>query len=389
MKLDSIRSAGHWLSSSGIQNVSRQKKLRGGVSAWYELGKKIYPFIYSEITGYAISTWVFLNRITPDPLWIKNAKAAADWLIDNAMHPNGGVKTRLYLVKHYVSPNYSFHTGRIYSFDTAMAGYGLIQLFQATGEDRFFKAADSMLRFLIQRMQKKDGTFYPYFDSALRRPGEDLEKWSDQCGSFHAKLALFFTDYFDVTGDRAVAALITKLLDATLKSQEKEGRFLTGRKDGSTHLHPHSYTLEGLVYSGIYFKREDYLRAALRGFLWMMKGVSSDGSVSSIYEKFKFSHHERSDIVAQTLRLGSMLYSIFPTRLRPLLPALASIKKHLLLFQNGDAGRQRGGFLYGAATDGLMRDHLNAWATMFALQALWMHEAFVEKKKPVCLESFV
>ena len=54
-----------------------------------------------------------------------------------------------------------------------------------------------------------------------------------------------------------------------------------------------------------------------------------------------------------------------------------------------EKGPQAGGFLYGADTDGRLRIHLNAWASMFALQALWMYEEFVVRRKPVNLESFI
>src|SRR3989344_2292070 len=126
----SVKKAGRWLLFSGIQNQSRRTQLRGGVAAWYELDRKQYPFLYSEITGYALSALIFLHRVTGKAAYLQRAHLAAQWLLKNALQKDGGVKTRFYLVKHYVSPNYCFHYGRTHAFDAGMVGYGLLQLFK-------------------------------------------------------------------------------------------------------------------------------------------------------------------------------------------------------------------------------------------------------------------
>lgn len=387
--VDPVLLASGWITGSGIQHKGSDPSLRGGVSAWYEIDEKIYPFLYSEITGYALTTFLFLHRIYGQGKFLKSAQDASNWLIQNALHADGGVKTRFYLVKHYVSPNYCFHHGRIYSFDTAMVGYGLLQYFKVSKEEKTLRAVEKILDFLTTRMRKKDGAFYPYFDSKTKKCGEDLEKWSDHGGAFHGKLALLFVDTYrllKIPDHRKIAA---KLLEGCLSAQKADGRFITGKKDQSTHLHPHAYTLEGLLYAGIHLKRNDFIEGAFKGFLWMLHGVSLDGSVSSIYVKDSFSHHERSDIVAQTLRIGSILYAVWPKRMRSHLGILSTIKRHLLLFQHSGGKREGGGFVYGSATDGLMRMHLNAWSTMFALQALWMYENWVSRRKKMSLECLI
>ena len=53
-----VVSAARWLATSGVQHRNRDSKLNGGVAAWYEQDKNLYPFLYSEITGYALSTWM-------------------------------------------------------------------------------------------------------------------------------------------------------------------------------------------------------------------------------------------------------------------------------------------------------------------------------------------
>lgn len=378
-----------WLLGSGIQHLKGQEKFRGGVAAWYELDERRYPFLYSEITGYALTAFLFLHRLKPRKELIRGASLAARWLLRHAFNKDGGVKTRLYLAKDYVSPNYSFDQGRVYAFDAAMVGYGLLQFFKVSGEEAYRKAFERSLEFLVCRMRKKDGTFYPYFDPRSGRCGEDFEKWSDQGGSFHAKLALFLIDAYRLTKEEAYRRYALQLLDAARKTQMRDGRFITGKKDGSTHLHPHAYTLEGLLYGGVHLGRKEYVDAALRGLEWTFGGVSADGSVSSLYGGGTFSHHERSDIVAQVLRIASILYALRPRELQSRLLILERIKNHLLLFQYHGDTNQTGGFLYGSATDGLLRAHLNSWATMFAVQGLWMHEEFVVRRKPLQLNCLI
>ncbi len=381
-----VLDAAEWLAGSGIQSASARPALRGGVSAWYEIHLRRYPFLYSEITGYAITTFAFMNRISPDRRWVRCAQAAADWLLRNAMHPCGGVKTRYYLVKNYKTPNYSFDSGYVYAFDTAMAGYGLLQLHKIAPDPKLWRAAQSMHRFLTRTLKHR-GVIAPYWDAKTRSTGQNFGKWSDQPGGFHAKLALFLIDYYRITGDAADRREAEALLDHTVSLQQKDGRFITNRSDSSTHLHPHSYTLEGLLYGEAFLGKKAWLASAAKGLAWARKAISENGSVSAIYEHDSFAFHERSDIVAQILRIGSILHARGASELDA--RDLQRVRAHLGLFQFAELGGQNGGFLYGSDTDGRMRIHLNAWGTMFALQAIWMHDTFVRQGRKPDLEQLV
>ncbi len=379
-----------WLLNSGVQSRSIKPDMKGGVAAWYELSQRQYPFLYSEITGYAITTHMFMHRIQKDPAWVQAAEAAAEWLVNKAYHKVGGVRTRYYLVKNYRAPNYSFSTGRIYAFDTAMAAYGLLQLYKVNPQKHSWKAIEQSHDFLGKVLQtNKNGNPYPYWEVNTKKVGQDLSKWSDQTGGFHAKLALFFIDYYRVTRKNEDKKLAIQLLDAMVKLQQKNGRFITNRSDNTTHHHPHCYTLEGLIYGIVILDQKKYVKPFVKGMQWVRKAVSESGSVSAIYENNSFAFHERSDIVAQVLRLASIMHGmglgkgVFDTQI------LTRLRDHLLMFQFNEEGVQQGGFLYGADTDGRMRIHLNAWASMFALQALWMHEEFVLKKKAVNIEALI
>lgn len=383
----SVRRASRWLTASGLQNQSRDPKLRGGVASWYELDRKVYPFLYSEITGYALTAFAFLYRLTGEKKYVTRARLAGRWLISNALGKQGGVRTRLYLEANAASPNYSFEVGRVYAFDASMAGYGLLQSHAITKDRSHLEAASRVMAFLLGPLSKDKARFHPYWDVRSGSGGEDAAKWSDQSGSYHAKHALFLIDFYRRTKDPKALRRAKALLNWTVSVQEKNGRFVTARGDGSTHLHPHSYTLEGLIYGGVHLKNKKYLSAARKGFQWMVSAAAADGSVASIWKNGKFDRAERSDIVAQFLRIGAMLAALDTKAARPYLATLEAVKKHLLSLQYDGKGKQRGGFAYGPPADA--KSHLNSWCTMFALQALWMHDAFVLKKKPLCVDRLI
>ena len=71
-------------------------------------------------------------------------------------------------------------------------------------------------------------------------------------------------DLFNVTGEVKYKKASISLCEKILEFQESAGRFVTSRKDNSTHMHPHAYSAEGLLYTGYYLDREDFIEAALK-----------------------------------------------------------------------------------------------------------------------------
>ena len=119
-----------WITESGIQNKAGQHK--GSFNSWYDIEKEKYGFVYSEITGYGITTLVFLDEI-------EKAKQAADWLIEYSMcregFERGGVKTSLILNKGDTAREL-FDDQVICTFDTGMALNGMINLYNMRSEER-------------------------------------------------------------------------------------------------------------------------------------------------------------------------------------------------------------------------------------------------------------
>ena len=345
--------AARWILESGIQSP------RGGFHAWFDLSAGRHSFLYSEITGYGITTLLFLSRMTGDRGIIDRAARAGEWVLSEALHPCGGVRTRRYGEWETADPFYSFSSGTIFSFDTAMVLYGVVNLYRETADEQFLGAAVSMARFLTDTMQAGDGALLPVFDPRRRAAATlDDGKWSNQRGGFLAKASLGLIDLFRVTGDRRYRDAAVRLCDYALSTQESSGRFITDRRSGTTNLHPHCYAAEGLLYTGTALEVARYIEAARSAVRWIFSSTSP-GRINELYAPSTgaFNDVRRTDILAQALRLG-IIFSCDA--------GLAELREELLnnQYRGGEAG-QRGGFLY---TGG--GQHVNSWCTMFALQAL-------------------
>jgi len=350
-----------WLCHSGIQNVEEDQA--GGVNAWYDLARKEYPYIYSEITGYAITTFLFLDKLFPDPIYLNRAEMAAQWILNHAFHPCGGVLTRLYLSDKYKVNLYDFDSENIFAFDTGMVLYGMICLYAKTKNNEYLYASEVMAKFLIEKMQNQDGSLSAIYDAKNDKVINTYEKWSSQAGGFLAKVSMGLIDVFANTSAGRYRDAAVKLCEFALTTQDTSGRFITDKPTQTTHLHPHSYTAEGLFYTGTAIKNKSFINAAERAVEWSLDHVEEDG-INALYDPTEggsFNSIQRSDILAQTLRLGILLQRG---------EKLDWLKAKLLFYQyQKDQDKQQGGFYFS-----LLGCDLNAWCSMFALQAIALSE---------------
>src|SRR3989338_6259122 len=368
-----------WILDSGIQNTNGSHA--GGFNGWYDIDKKNYPFVYSEITGYGITTLIFLNSLAPNPVFLNRAEIAAKWIIDSAMHGCGGVKTRAYNTSH--DKLYSFENNVLFVFDNGMVLSGLVNLYNSTKKDAYLKAAIFVGNFLLST-QKNDGFFYAAYDANNDIKIDNQDKWSSQSGSYHAKLAIGLIDLYNATKDEAFRDSALRICNASLKLQEKNGRFITQQNEKSTHMHPHCYSAEGLIYTGSAIGENKFIQSAANAIKWALENQLPNGGVTCKFIDGKFVAHERSDTLAQVLRLSLYLKSI---GLIEHDEKIESFKNRLLDFQKMD-GDNVGGFFYGTELDGTKRNHINSWCSMFALQSLSMYNHF-KKRSKIGLNLFI
>jgi len=133
-----------WLLNSGINIKNGDDK--GALYGWKSLDPPFYPFVYSEITGYAISCflWIYSHFGRSDAL--DAAKVAAEWIIKN-------MNSEFLLVAGYRKQENLVEKGylssQIYLFDNAMIFTGLLNLYKINREKSLLRLACKMADSLI------------------------------------------------------------------------------------------------------------------------------------------------------------------------------------------------------------------------------------------------
>ena len=363
---DVISSAKKWLLDSGIQNLDQGSPAYGSFNAWYDEQSKNHSFAFSEIPGYGISALLYLNDLTPDRLLIDRARSAADWLLLTAWDSKyGGFQCRY-------DRSTDVFNNRVCSFDAGMCLNGLVNLYRKTKEAKYLEGAIQVGNWLVQRMQREDGSFYARILTNSGTLVDDPVKWSSQSGSYHAKISIGLLNLFELTKDPIYKESAIKVCDWSLKLQNSSGRFITNRQSRDTHLHPHCYSAEGLLCAGVLLGNKRYVESARRGLLWIVRHLVPTGGVPRTYRDGHFSRRESVDISSQTMRLWLLLSRIYENIEEDVV--VEKMATRLCDFQSySDDPRSRGGFLYGYTDDDCLVNHVSSWGTMFAVQALIMY----------------
>lgn len=375
-----------WLLRSGIQDASDDPRLAGSFAAWYDRALGEHSYAYSEITGYALTTLAYLVAqpgapASLKPLFVERGRAAIAWLRDQAFDARrGAVRTR----RDRASGSF---TPWVHAFDQGMVLNGVTSMAALSGDESHLDFARALGAGLLC-MQREDGAFQPYqFPGRRKAPVELQAKWSGQPGSFMAKNAIGLINLADQTGDVAFLRAARAVCDAALGWQQADGRFITNQSDASTHLHPHTYTAEGLWAAGRRLDEARYVEAAAAGLRWSAAHQLPDGAVPAEVAEDGSWQGRRTDALAQTVRMVVLLEAEgqdtgwSDERLE------RAVARLLRGQHRSGPLRARWGFDYGY--DGPKasgpRRFVNCWATMFAIQALDLYAARLEGR-PIHLE---
>ncbi|MBV9452557.1 MAG: hypothetical protein JOZ19_00320 [Rubrobacter sp.] len=357
-----ITLAEQWLLQSGIQERQTSLPMHGGVHAWYDLPKASFSFFYTEITGYAVTTLLYLYYLRSDPVYLERAKDAAEWLLTYAREPQTGVlRCRLH------PTGWEQHAC---AFDNGMCLNGLVNVFRCTGEKRYLTAALELGVWLVDTMQAPNGSLLAKYDVSTKTPSSPGGKWSHMSGSFLLKVAIGLLNLGDASGDIRYTEAARALCEWGATLQEPDGRFQTSPL-GDTFLHPHCYAAEGLLVAGTMLREPRWLQAATEAVAWISPYQRVTGGFPAFFEEGKFVPVESAEMTAQVLRLWLLL----PHNERPALDAEAATYR-IIADQVVDPQKEvRGGFVAGDAwfhrePHDHTGQHVNSWVSMFCLQAL-------------------
>ena len=338
-----LANAGRWFLQSGIQEPS------GGVARYHRADFARNAAISTEITGYAVSAFVFLHARTGEAAYLDAATRAARFLTREAWRADIAI--------------FPFEIdGPAYFFDCGIIARGLLAVHRATGDAEFLNAAiacgESMAREFI-----RDGVIHPILLLPEKTPLAHEPRWSREPGCFQLKSAMAWADLAEVTGRADFRAHYEFALAQAL---DNAPRFLPG--DGFSiddervmdRLHAFGYFLEGLLPA---IDRPE-CRAAL------IAGIAQAGELlRRIAPSF-----ERSDAGAQILRarINAAHYGVCPIDAE----AAGEEARRAARYQiASDRASIDGGFCFGQR-GGALEPFQNPVSTAFCMQALDQWDAF-------------
>jgi hypothetical protein len=379
-----------WLLYSGIQITEGQDK--GAVYGWKNLStgssslsSYSYPFIYSEITGYAVTffSWVYSELKTEESL--EAAKLSADWIIRNVLLSSSATSSLLVAgrIKEDNFKDKGNLSNQIYAFDNGMIIIGLLNLYKLTKDSTVLSTAENMTKSLIRYFFDDPSSSKvitaALLDTNFKTVSYGKGKWSTVPGPYHSKLALALLPLYHITNNNLYRETTESLCNFTISLQKPDGRFITnpGSKD-LTFLHPHLYACEGLIYVGITLRNTEYFVSGLKGLAWAVKQIKPNGGLPRSTQEQDI---EQSDCMAQLLRLLIMCNSDLLSELLNKNDAAALVVdtaiellyKRLLDFYVSEepdrVGHSRGAMKYQINIESLC-----TWCTMFSSQALRLYQ---------------
>jgi len=349
----------NFLLSSDIRIKSGENM--GALYGWKDLNPPSFPFIYSEITGYAITFFSWLASEFGNADALKAAEQASDWIVRN-------MRSNLLFARPLAKSNEPNDLSNMYySFDNGMIMIGLISLYKLTKKISLLQLAKKSAKALIERFF--DGEkLIPRLDESFNPIKPIYEngtiKWSTIPGAYHCKLSLGLLDLSRLTNNEKYAQISDSLCDYAKKLQQSDGQFKTNPGSDIVYLHPHLYACEGLIYSGLNQSNVSHYIAGLSGVKWAVKHISSDNG--GLYRDTEQGSVEQSDCTAQLLRLLILCHDELEkiTGKSKLDKIIETLAVRLLEFYI-PVGQGMGAMRYHLAEDTAC-----SWCTMFSSQAL-------------------
>jgi hypothetical protein len=338
-----------WLLSAKIQ--SRSGRHCGGVAGWLdEAGRPV--FIYPEITGYFLTWLTFLSEKNgPSSDVADRAGRAIEWV---ARHYDGTKVpcTRVYLEE---SQEADWRNSGIFAFDLAMLARGTAAARSLLDTEQ---RAHTLARLacMLVRFCSEDKSLVAFRPLNPDAPSEVPPRWSVNCGPYQSKVAAA------ILSANSHAPLPAPL-HLTAESSYHSWRTHSVRHEIHQEPHPTFYHMEGLAIAAIDGWDPDAWDILKDAYL---HAVGIKIPAASIAPSFNGSATDtRSDILAQALRIGSILRSrnlADPARLDEKLAHLCSA---LRTYATAD-----GALLFSKAAPA----HKNVWSALFAHQALSFYE---------------
>jgi len=346
----------NWILHSGIMGEP------GYFHCWYDLKSGSYPFVYTEMLGYGISTLLYFHEKTGDRSYLDKAVRTGEWLVDNLFFDGGALVWKFFFESQEMD-------GVQYAFDNGVCARALIDLSRISGDRKFLAPALRSINWVTNQMDKTDGSYRARYDPDTGV--YDGSRWSHLPGSHHAKIGMGLIGAAD--SNDVYRARAEQLGDWVLSLQREDGRFLTNLGREETYVHAHCYAAEGLLYMGRELEVARFIDASRGACEWLTTIQKADGAVGRWYDpKSGLSSDDNVDALAQAVRLWLVSEDGGPD-CHVYRSNIGKGIGHLLRYQStSEDPRASGGFHY-ARLDGRMVPHINCCVSLFASQVLQMY----------------
>ncbi|MBY0506948.1 MAG: hypothetical protein K2X03_23730 [Bryobacteraceae bacterium] len=333
--LTRLEQAGRWFLDSGIQDPS------GGVARYYQVDEGRNLPVSTEITGYAVASYLELYQRTKQGEYLDAAERAGRYLLGAWNRP---LRTMPFEADED-RPQFA------YFFDLGIIARALLRLWRVTGETWQKELAHECGRSMMEDFAAEKG-YHCILRLPEKKPLPAEPWWSREPGAFQLKAALAWRELAELLPAPAFLKPFERQLEFSLLHwrqlvQGAEGEPLMDR------LHPLGYFLEGLI---PVLDRPACAQALREGI--------------GVYEKLLRATapaFARADAYAQLLRarLFAEAAGVLP------LDRAAAREEHdalTLMQQDADDPRRRGGFAFGTR-QGQLLPFANPVSTAFGLQA--------------------
>jgi len=384
--------AGEWFLRSGIQNPD------GGVARYYRLHPSGNHAVSTEITGYAASTFVFLEKVcgtvghasacpgelsSPAPGRVSSppdtsacatselqdvagefragkSLGAADTGVRATSKSQGRMLDRARSSARFLMGAWDGAAGAMpfevsppqftYFFDCGIVVRGLLAVWRTTSDAECLDCARLVGDSMARDFRAAGGEFHPILALPGKCPVErDPLRWSRSPGCYQLKSAMAWWDLWEATGDICYRELYEGMREESLRTAPD---FLPGHADPRKvvdRLHAYLYFLEALL----------PMPCAALG-----EGIERVAALArELAPEF-----ERSDVYAQLLRIRLYADAVGVEKLDR--AAAEWEAGRLIEFAvSADDPRMDGGFYFGRSGD-RWEPFINPVSAAFALQAL-------------------
>ena len=379
-----IESAIKWLVESDIRNKNKDRISFGGINNGYDYRNKKYPFVYSEITGYAINSFLNIYKWADEKKYLRYAKDAADYLL--RLQSENRNKTEYGAIPHSLTlPNLKV-VKRYWSFDNAVIMHGIADLYTISKEEKYSDACLKIADWLLENMQNQDGSFLAFYDAEKKTKHHDCKEFHGDNGCLHVKNVFGILKLAEISNDKKYYNAARKVCNWGLRLQDSDGIFWANPKKKYVFTHAHCYATEGYLYAYHIFKEPKYLEISKISADGLIKLQNKDGSLYRIYKnrilvksriKEKIYPQKTTDATAQAVRIWLILHSITNDEkyLKAAQKSISFLEGMQELASKDD--NMVGGFYYQRCDTFRTRKLSNmmfAWCTEFSIAALYAFE---------------